>query len=81
MLMINVEFVFCAHLIIVACLIIALSYILLLVRVKFAKISFHDEFIDYPSCFLLPCSYILDHCSYGLGPKERKRFCIIMLWL
>jgi hypothetical protein len=46
----------CAHLIIVACIIIALSCILLLVRAKFAKISFHDEFVDYSPCFLLPRS-------------------------
>jgi hypothetical protein len=38
--------------------------IILLVRVKFDKISFHDEFIDYSPCFLLSYSYILDHCSY-----------------
>jgi hypothetical protein len=44
--------------IIVACIIIDLSCILLLVRVKFAKISLHDEFIDYSPCFLLPCSYV-----------------------
>jgi hypothetical protein len=43
------------------------------VWVKFVEISFHDEFIDYSPCFLLPCSYRLDHCSYGLGSKERKR--------
>jgi hypothetical protein len=24
--------------------------------------------------FFLPCSYGLDHCSYGLGPKESMRF-------
>jgi hypothetical protein len=24
--------------------------------------------------FSLPCSFVLDHCSYDLGPKERKRF-------
>jgi hypothetical protein len=47
--------------IIVACIIIALSCILLLVLAKFAKISVHDEFIDYSPCFLLPCSYVLDH--------------------
>jgi hypothetical protein len=28
--------------------------ILLLVRVKLAKISFHDEFVDYSPCFLFP---------------------------
>jgi hypothetical protein len=38
--------------IIVACIIIALSCILLLVRVKFAKISFHDELADYSPCVL-----------------------------
>jgi hypothetical protein len=59
--------------------IIALSCILLLVRVKFAEISFHVEFVDYSPCCLPPCSYVLDHCSYGLGPKERKMFCVTML--
>jgi hypothetical protein len=24
--------------------------------------------------FSLPCSIVLDHCSYGLGPKKIKRF-------
>jgi hypothetical protein len=33
---------------------------------------FHDEFIDYSPCFLI---YGLDHCSYGLGPKEREVLC------
>jgi hypothetical protein len=65
----------------VACIIIALSYILLYVRVKFVEISFDDELIDYSPCFLLPCSYGLDHCLYGLGPKYRKRFYVIMHWL
>jgi hypothetical protein len=32
---------------------------------------FHDEFIGYSPCFLF---YGLDHCSYGLSSKERKRF-------
>jgi hypothetical protein len=71
----------CAHLIIVAWIIIVLSGILLLLWVKFAKISFHDEFIDYSPYFLLPCSYGLGHCSYGLCPKERKMFYVTMLWL
>jgi hypothetical protein len=55
--------------------------ILLLVQAKFAKISFHVEFIDYSPYFLLLCFYGLDHCSYALGPKERKRFYVTMLWL
>jgi hypothetical protein len=55
--------------------------ILLRVWVKFVQISFHDEFIAYFPYFLLPCSYGLDHCSYGLSAKERKRFCVTMLWL
>jgi hypothetical protein len=28
----------------------------------------HDEFISYSPCFLF---YGLDHCSYGVGSKER----------
>jgi hypothetical protein len=44
------------------------------VQVKFAKISFHDEFIDYSPCFLPLCSYVLNHCSYGLGPKRERGF-------
>jgi hypothetical protein len=47
---------------------------------KFAKISFYDEFIDYSPCFLLNCSYGLDHGSYGLGPKERDVLCNIALF-
>jgi hypothetical protein len=31
---------------------------------------FYDEFIGYSPCFLF---YGLDHLSYGLGSKERKR--------
>jgi hypothetical protein len=38
------------------------------------EFSFHDEFIDYSPCFLLPCSYGLDHCSYGLDPKRERWF-------
>jgi hypothetical protein len=41
--------------------------------VKFAKMSFCDEFIGYFSCFLF---YGFDHCSYDLGSKERKMFYI-----
>jgi hypothetical protein len=48
------------------------------VRVKFAKISFCDEFVDYSPCFLF---YELDHCSYGLGSKERKRFYVNALFM
>jgi hypothetical protein len=42
------------------------------VYAKFVEISFCDKFIDFSTCFLSPYSYILDHRSYGLGPKERK---------
>jgi hypothetical protein len=52
---------------------------LLRVRVKFVEISFHDEFVDYSPGFLLPYSHGLDHCSYGLGPKERNRFHVTIL--
>jgi hypothetical protein len=62
-------------LIIVACIIIALSCILFHVRVKFVEISFDDEFINYSPCFLLHYSYGLDHGLYGLGPKEREVLC------
>jgi hypothetical protein len=48
--------------------------ILLLVRAKFDKISFHDEFIDYLPYFLLLCSYVLDHCSYVLVQKRGRGF-------
>jgi hypothetical protein len=66
-------------LIVVARIIIALSCILLRVQVKFVEISFHDEFVDYSPGFLLPYSHGLDHCSYGLGPKERNRFHVTIL--
>jgi hypothetical protein len=55
----------------IACIIIALSYILLLVWAKFVEIySIMSSLI----ILLVFSFYGLDHCSYGLGSKERKRF-------
>jgi hypothetical protein len=59
----------------VACIIIALSYILLLVWVKFAKITFCDEFVDYSPYFLFPSLLYLIIVHMVLVQKTEKVLC------
>jgi hypothetical protein len=54
--------------------------ILRLVRVKFAKISFCDEFIDYSTCFLFPALLYLIIIHMVLVQKRERSF-MSMLWL
>jgi hypothetical protein len=44
------------------------------VQVKFAKVSFHDEFVDYSLCFLFPALLYLIIVHMVLVQKRERGF-------
>jgi hypothetical protein len=88
----NVKLLFCS-LDLVACIIIALSCILLLVRFNLFTACgvywldytcldlLHDKFIDYSPCVSTPLLFCIWSLLIWSWSKEEKRLCVTMLWL